>query len=267
MNKSTLIENIRKKSSFLCVGLDSEFSKIPAEFLTTGDPVFEFNKAVIDETQDYTVAYKINIAFYESLGSKGWDSLQKTLDYLPADVFKIADAKRGDIGNTSRLYAKTFFETFSFDAVTVSPYMGIDSVSPFLEYENKWVIILALTSNKGSFDFQMLSTGERKLYEEVLIKSQKWGNDGNIMYVVGATHPESFAEIRKLVPGHFFLIPGVGTQGGDLQKISQFAMNDENGILVNVSRAIIFPENYSDFRKTVRLQAANYQEQMSRFIR
>jgi len=267
MNRQELIKQIKQKESFLCVGLDSEISKIPQEFLAFADPVLEFNKAVIESTKEFAVAYKINIAFYESLGYKGWITLEKTLEHLPADVFTIADAKRGDIGNTSRMYAKTFFETYSFDAITVSPYMGIDSISPFLEYNHKWVIILALTSNKGSSDFQLLETGGKKVYEEVLAKSSTWGSINNTMYVVGATHPEAFDEIRKIVPEHFLLIPGVGTQGGDLEKICIHALNKDIGILVNVSRAVIFPENYTDFRNAVVESAQFYQQQMAPFVR
>jgi orotidine-5'-phosphate decarboxylase len=263
MDKKNLIDQILKKKSYLCVGLDSEMSKIPEQFLRSDDPVFEFNKSVIDATKEFTVAYKINIAFYESLGYKGWQSLENTLSYLPEDVLRIADAKRGDIGNTSRQYAKTFFETYSFDAITVSPYMGIDSISPFFEYPGKWVIILALTSNKGSADFQMLQTGKSKVFEEVIIKSSQWGNTDNTMYVIGATHPEAFAGIRKLIPNHFILIPGVGAQGGDLEMISQNAINEDIGILVNVSRAIIFPEVKTGFQIAVHDQAKWYRDQMA----
>lgn len=266
MKKGELITEIRNKKSFLCVGLDSELSKIPKQFLNSEDAVFEFNKAVIESTAEYAVAYKLNIAFYESQGIKGWQSLQKTIDFIPGNIFKIADAKRGDIGNTSKQYAKTFFETFSFDAITVSPYMGEDSISPFLGYKDKWVIILALTSNKGSADFQMLETGKRKLYEEVLLKSSKWGTDENTMFVVGATHPEEFTEIRKIIPDHFILIPGVGAQGGDLEKISGYAINKDTGIIVNVSRAIIFPEIYDDFKTEVAKLSRQYQKLMSGFI-
>lgn len=267
MKRQELINQIRTKKSYLCVGLDSELSKIPKEFHKTQDPVYEFNKAIIEATQNHAVAYKINIAFYESLGIKGWQSLEKTLGHIPESIFKIADAKRGDIGNTSKQYAKTFFETFPFDAVTVSPYMGEDSIAPFLEYQNKWVIILALTSNKGSADFQLLDTSQKKLYEEVLYRSSKWGSVENIMYVIGATHPEAFKDIRKLIPDHFILVPGVGAQGGDLEKISLNAMNSDIGILINVSRDIIFPENYTDFYLAVSGKAQFYRNQMSGFIK
>ncbi|MFC2114638.1 orotidine-5'-phosphate decarboxylase, partial [Bacteroidota bacterium] len=209
MNKAQLIEEIQRKKSFLCVGLDTDLNKIPIHLKSTDDPVFEFNKAVIDATKHVTVSYKLNLAFYESLGVKGWESMEKTVNYIPDTIFKIADAKRGDIGNTSKQYAKTFFETFPFDAITVSPYMGSDSIQPFLEFKDKWVIILALTSNAGSTDFQLLKTGEDYLFEKVLKTSKTWGSDSNIMYVVGATHPESFAGIRKIIPDHFILIPGV----------------------------------------------------------
>jgi orotidine-5'-phosphate decarboxylase len=267
MKRTELVYQMRQKRSYLCVGLDTDIEKIPADFLKADDPVFEFNKSIIDATKDYAVAYKANIAFYESLGYKGWISLEKTVNYIPEDIFKIADAKRGDIGNTSRQYAKTFFETLNFDAITVSPYMGEDSVGPFLEYKNKWVIILALTSNKGSADFQLLNTGQdKKLYEDVLLKSSLWGSENNIMYVVGATHPDLLADIRMLIPNHFILIPGVGAQGGDLQKISINALNNDVGILVNVSRDIIFPEKKEDFPDNVRERARYYQQIMAGFF-
>jgi orotidine-5'-phosphate decarboxylase len=267
MKRAELVYEIRQKKSYLCVGLDTDLTKVPHQFLQTADPIFEFNKAIIDATKDFAVAYKANIAFYESLGYKGWISLEKTIAHIPDNIFRIADAKRGDIGNTSKQYAKTFFETFDFDAITVSPYMGEDSISPFLEYKNKWVIILALTSNKGSADFQLLNTGtDKKLYEEVLLKSSQWGNEGNLMYVVGATHPDLLADIRMLIPNHFILIPGVGSQGGDLEKISINALNNDIGILVNVSRAVIFPEKQEDFPNNVIEQAAFYRNIMSGFI-
>jgi len=266
MNKEQLIRSIREKKSFLCVGLDTDIKKIPKFFLDHNDPVFEFNKTIIDHTKDYAVAYKLNLAFYESLGISGWNSLEKTIDYIPENIFKIADAKRGDIGNTSQMYAKTFFNTYNFDAVTVSPYMGEDSISPFLEFEDKWVIVLALTSNKGSNDFQLFSSGHEMLYERVLKTVKTWGSENNIMFVVGATHPEAFSDIRKIIPDHFILIPGVGTQGGDLHQISKYALNQDVGVLVNVSRGIIYPESALDFPLNVKEKALMYQKEMADYI-
>jgi orotidine-5'-phosphate decarboxylase len=265
MNRSELINEVKTKKSFLCVGLDSDISKLPQKYLTCEDPVFSFNRDVIDQTKDYAVAYKMNIAFYESLGPAGWQSLEKTLNYIPDNIFKIADAKRGDIGNTSKQYAKTFFETYDFDSITVSPYMGVDSISPFLEFENKWVIILALTSNKGSEDFQFFDDGKQKLYERVLEISQTWGDDKNIMYVVGATHPEAFADIRKIIPNHFILIPGIGAQGGDFEKVVAHAKNDDYGMLINVSRGIIFPKT-GEFPKNIGVEAKKYHDLMSKYF-
>jgi len=276
MNREQLINQIRAKKSFLCIGLDSELAKIPKVFQGCTDPQYEFNKAIIEATATYAIAYKPNMAFYESRGPKGWTSLEKTLEIIPENIFKIADAKRGDIGNTSRLYAKTFFETFNFDAVTTSPYMGIDSISPFLEYENKWVIIIALTSNEGSKDFQYFMGHKTKpLYKEVLIKSREWGTINNTMYVVGATHPEELIEVRNEIPVHFILIPGIGTQGGDLQKSAQNAfINPDVGILANVSRAIIFPKEpeeggfktIDDYKIAVVKQTEYYQNEMEAFL-
>jgi orotidine-5'-phosphate decarboxylase len=267
MNRKELIAQIREKGSFLCVGLDSDINKIPEFLLDYEDPVFEFNKKIIEATKDYSVCYKINIAFYEALGKKGWDTLEKTVNIIPPGILKIADAKRGDIGNTSYQYARAFFESMPFDAITVAPYMGQDSISPFLEFKDKWVIILALTSNKGSNDFQFLDTNDnRKLYEQVILKSSTWGSTDNIMYVVGATHPESFKHIRALIPDHFLLIPGVGTQGGDLEKIAINAINEDIGILVNVSRAIIFPEVKEGFPTNCANQAKLYASIMKKYI-
>ncbi|MFK7807989.1 MAG: orotidine-5'-phosphate decarboxylase [Saprospiraceae bacterium] len=241
MTRKALVEQIKKKGSYLCVGLDTDLNRIPKHLLSTEDPVFEFNKQIIDATKNHCVAYKPNIAFYEALGAKGWESLAKTLDYIPDDIFTIADAKRGDIGNTSSLYAKAFFETLNFDAVTVAPYMGIDSVAPFLEFENKWVILLALTSNKGSQDFQMAKQdNEMPLYEKVMRTAMTWGTPDNLMFVVGATHPEKMQDIRRIAPDHFLLVPGVGAQGGDLQKLSEYGLNEDAGLLVNSSRGIIY---------------------------
>lgn len=267
MDKKSLFKQIQQKSSFLCVGLDTDLAKIPPYLLKEADPIFEFNKQIIDHTADYAVAYKPNIAFYEALGPKGWESLQKTLDYIPKDIFTISDAKRGDIGNTSKLYAKAFFEQMNFDSVTVAPYMGKDSVSPFLEFEGKWVILLALTSNEGSKDFQVLETeGGKPLFQQVLEKSQEWGSDENLMYVVGATRGEKIAEVRKYAPDHFFLVPGVGAQGGSLQEVAQYGMNKECGLLVNSSRGIIYASNGEDFGAKAGQAAKELQQEMSQLL-
>src|SRR5687768_3952995 len=241
MNRAELFAQIQKKNSCLCIGLDTDLLKVPKHLLNTVDPVFEFNKQIIDATHEYCVAYKPNIAFYEALGPKGWESLQKTLEYIPKDIFTIADAKRGDIGNTASLYAKTFFEYLPFDSITVAPYMGEDSVKPFLEYEGKWVILLAHTSNPGSGDFQLIEskTTGRKLYEEVIVTAQRWAGPGQLMFVVGATQADKIASIRKLAPEYFFLVPGIGAQGGDLEQVSKHGMNKKCGLLVNSARAII----------------------------
>src|SRR5690606_3053461 len=232
MNRQQLIEQIRTKKSFLCVGLDSDLTKIPRHLFATADPVFEFNKAIIDATKDYAVAYKINTAFYESQGVKGWTSMAKTLSYIPKECFTIADAKRGDIGNTSEQYAKTFFDTYNFDSVTVAPYMGEDSVSPFLQFPGKWAIVLGLTSNKGSHDFQLQQSGSQLLYERVLETVSTWGNTDNLMFVVGATRSEQLENVRRMIPNHFLLLPGVGAQGGDLAMLAKTTMNKDVGILV-----------------------------------
>lgn len=267
MTREALISQIRTKQSFLCVGLDTDLSRIPKHLLSAKDPIFEFNKVIIDSTKDYCVAYKPNIAFYESLGSKGWDSLGKTIDYISETHFTIADAKRGDIGNTSRQYAKTFFETFNFDAITVAPYMGIDSVSPFLEYDNKWVILLALTSNKGSNDFQQFQNDQGEcLFERVITQSQHWGNPENLMYVVGATHPESFIDIRKLAQDHFLLVPGVGAQGGTVSDVCKFGLNDDIGLLINSSRGIIYSSQEENFGESAQNQAKSLAMRMKTFI-
>jgi orotidine-5'-phosphate decarboxylase len=268
MTRSELVEQIKKKGSYLCVGLDTDLSKIPPHLLSVSDPVFEFNKQIIDATHEHCVAYKPNLAFYEALGPKGWESLQKTVDYIPKDIFTIADAKRGDIGNTSSLYAKAFFEQMNFDSITVAPYMGEDSVKPFLEFKNKWVILLAHTSNPGSADFQLLgsSTG-RKFYEEVISKSQKWGTTENLMYVVGATHADRIGDIRKLAPEHFFLVPGVGAQGGDLCQVSTAGLTKDCGLLVNSSRAIIYASNGKDFAADAKIESQKLQEEMSVYLK
>lgn len=267
MNKQELIDNIRRKKSFLCVGLDTDINKIPEHlFDETDDAIFEFNKQIIDVTADLCVAYKPNLAFYESIGLEGWDVLDRTVEYIRTnypDQFIIADAKRGDIGNTSAMYARTFFGNMDFDAVTVAPYMGEDSVSPFLTYENKWVILLALTSNKGAFDFQFMQQedGER-LFEKVLKVSKKWGNDENMMYVVGATKAEMLADIRKIIPTHFLLVPGVGAQGGSLQEVAKYGLTDECGLLVNSSRQIIYASSEQDFAEKAREEALKVQQEM-----
>lgn len=267
MKRQELIAEIRSKKSFLCVGLDTDLSKIPAHLLDTEDPIFEFNKAIIDATKDFTVAYKPNIAFYECYGPKGWESLKKTIDYIPKNIFTIADAKRGDIGNTSTYYAKTFFEYLNCDSVTVAPYMGEDSVTPFLKFNNKWVILLALTSNKGALDFQF-STDEKgeELYKKVLRKSAKWGSDENLMYVVGATRAEGIGEVRRLAPDHFFLVPGVGAQGGSLKDVANYGWNKDCGLLVNSSRGIIYASNGADFAEKAREEARKLQQEMASIL-
>ncbi len=267
MTKAQLIQQIKNKKSFLCIGLDTDLDKIPTHFLEMEDPIFEFNKAIIDATKDYCVAYKPNIAFYECHGAKGWESLQKTVDYIPKNIFTIADAKRGDIGNTSLYYAKTFFDEYQFDSVTVAPYMGEDSVAPFLTHENKWAILLALTSNKGALDFQMTEdiSGE-KLFEKVLKKSATWGTTENLMYVVGATRAERIGEVRKLVPNHFFLVPGVGAQGGSLEDVVKYGWNDDCGLLVNSSRGILYASKGADFAEKARAEAEKLQLEMAKLL-
>jgi orotidine-5'-phosphate decarboxylase len=262
MNRQQLIEQIKEKRSFLCVGLDTDLSRIPVHLLGLEDPVFEFNKQIIDATKDLCVAYKPNIAFYESLGVSGLISLQKTLDYIPENIFTIADAKRGDVGNTSKMYAKAFFENMNFNSITVAPYMGKDSVTPFLSYKNKWVILLALTSNEGGKDFQFLETNNKTLYKYVIETSSKWASPDNMMYVVGATQAESLLEIRKTIPGHFLLVPGVGAQGGSLAEVSKFGMNKDCGLLVNSSRAIIYASADRDFAEMARKRAFDLQNEM-----
>jgi orotidine-5'-phosphate decarboxylase len=270
MNYIQLFNLIKNKRSFLCVGLDSDIEKIPSSLMKYDDPVFEFNKRIIDATVNFTVAYKPNLAFYESRGVDGLKSLQKTIDYLNGfgdDVFTIADAKRGDIGNTSKQYAKAFFEVFDFDAITVAPYMGQDSVSPFLEFENKWVILLALTSNQGAADFQYFEDkNSKKLFQEVLYKSQEWSTKENMMYVVGATKAEALTGIRKVVPEHFLLVPGVGAQGGSLEEVARYGMTDKCGLLVNSSRGIIFASNEEDFAEKAGEKALELQQQMEKLL-
>ncbi len=267
MNRAQLFEQIKKKNSYLCVGLDTDITKIPGHLKNSVDPVFEFNKQIIDATHQHCVAYKPNIAFYEALGSKGWESLAKTLEYIPKECFTIADAKRGDIGNTSSLYARAFFEQMNFDSITVAPYMGEDSVKPFLEFKNKWVILLAHTSNSGSSDFQLIeSKSGKKLYEEVITKSQQWGTPEQLMYVVGATRADKIAEIRKLAPEHFFLVPGIGAQGGDLAETSKHGLNKQCGLLVNSTRAIIYASSDKDFAKAAEIEAGKVKAEMSALL-
>jgi len=270
MTKEQLISQIKAKKSFLCVGLDVDLDKIPPHLLDTEDPIFEFNKAIIDATHDVTVAYKPNTAFYEAYGLKGWKSLEKTIDYLNKnypDIFTIADAKRGDIGNTSTRYAQAFFQDMKFDSVTVAPYMGSDSVEPFLAFENKFTIMLALTSNKGGLDFQLLKDQEGvTLYEKVLKTSLSWKNSDQLMYVVGATRPEYFQKIRNIVPNHFLLVPGVGAQGGDLQGVCHYGLNNDVGLLVNSSRGIIYASSSEDFAQKAREKAVELQQEMSEIL-
>ena len=263
MNREDIITEIKKKRSFLCIGLDTDINKVPKHLLDTEDPIFEFNKEIIDATKDLCVAYKPNIAFYESTGIDGWISLKKTLDYIPKDIFTIADAKRGDIGNTSRMYAKSFFENMDFDAITVSPYMGSDSILPFLEYKGKWTIILSLTSNPGGSDFQKIKdTQGTQLFEHVLTQAKQWGNDKNIMFVVGATRSEQLENIRKIVPDHFLLVPGIGKQGGNLEDVVKYGINPDCGLLVNSSRGIIYSSSGSDFADKARSEAKKIQLEM-----
>jgi orotidine-5'-phosphate decarboxylase len=268
MNRSQLFELIKRKRSYLCVGLDTDIEKIPKHLLSLPDPIFEFNRQIIDATCEYCIAYKPNIAFYEALGPKGWESLQRTLEYIPKDIFTIADAKRGDIGNTSGLYARAFFQQMNFDALTVAPYMGEDSVRPFLQFENKWVILLAHTSNPGSADFQLVEskvTGKR-LYEEVIIRAKAWADADHMMFVVGATQAEKMESIRTLAPKYFFLVPGVGAQGGDLEMVSKYGMNKECGLIVNSARAIIYASDGKDFSSRAREEARKVQMQMEALL-
>ena len=269
MTTQQLHEQILQKKSFLCVGLDPDLTKIPAHLLETEDPIFEFNKAIIDATHDLAVGYKPNTAFFEAYGIKGWMSLQKTINYINEnypEIFTIADAKRGDIGNTSSMYAKAFFEDLNFNSVTVAPYMGKDSVEPFLAFENKHTIMLALTSNEGAFDFQTLTTNGKELYKQVLETSKTWKNSHNLMYVVGATKAEYFAEIRKIVPDSFLLVPGIGAQGGSLSEVCKYGMNDKIGLLVNSARAIIYASKEIDFAEKAREEALLVQKEMEEII-
>lgn len=263
MKRSELIGQIKKKRSFLCIGLDTDLSKIPPHLLKEKDPIFAFNKAIIDATYDLCVAYKPNTAFYEALGTKGWESLERTIEYIPKDILSIADAKRGDIGNTSGYYAKAFFNEMGTDAITIAPYMGEDSVRPFLGFEGKWAIVLALTSNDGSKDFQLIRDKDNKaFFEHVLERSAGWGSPEELMYVVGATRAEGIAEVRKLVPDHFFLVPGVGAQGGSLEDVVKYGWNKDCGLLVNSSRGIIYASNGDDFSLAAREVAKTIQQEM-----
>ncbi len=266
MNRPQLIKQIKEKKSYLCVGLDTDAARLPRHLQDHPDGIFHFNKAIIDATKDYCVAYKINTAFYEAMGLKGWEAMERTVDHIPSAHFKIADAKRGDIGNTSAQYAKAFFETMHFDAVTVAPYMGEDSVRPFLEYEDKFAIVLGLTSNKGANDFELQKMGDEFLYEKVLRAVAKWGTRDNLMFVVGATQAIELGNIRKIIPDNFLLVPGVGFQGGSLKEVSKYGMNNDCGLLVNASRTIIYAgedENFADEAKTI---AQQYQKEMSEYL-
>lgn len=270
MNRKDLLQLIIKKQSLLCVGLDTDIDLIPQHLLKYEDPIFEFNKQIIDATLSTAVAYKPNLAFYESRGIEGWKSLEKTMQYLNKfkdEAFTIADAKRGDIGNTSKMYAKAFFEWMDFDSVTVAPYMGADSVKPFLEYKEKWVILLGLTSNVGSADFQFSETGDGKLYEKVIRKAQEWGTPDQLMFVIGATHPEQFVSIRNIAPEHFYLVPGVGAQGGDINQICQNGLNSHGGLLINSTRAIIYASKGEDFAEKARQCALEATQTMAPYVK
>jgi orotidine-5'-phosphate decarboxylase len=266
MTAKVLIEQIKEKKSYLCVGLDTSIEKIPRHLQSHPDAVFEFNKQIIDATKDLCVGYKINTAFYEATGVKGWEAMEKTVNYIPSTHFKIADAKRGDIGNTSSQYAKAFFEVLNFDAITVAPYMGSDSIQPFLEYENKWTIVLGLTSNEGSGDFQQQKLGENYLYETVIKKVSEWGTKENLMFVVGATKAADILSIRKIIPDNFLLIPGVGFQGGSLAEVSKNGINNDCGLLVNASRAIIYAGKEENFADEARIIAYKYQTEMKSYL-
>jgi len=269
MTTQQLVQEIHKKKSFLCIGLDVDLTKIPQFLLELDDPIFEFNKAIIDATHDVCIAYKPNTAFYEAYGIKGWKSLQKTIDYINEkypEMFTIADAKRGDIGNTSTMYAKAFLEDLNFDSVTVAPYMGKDSVEPFLEFENKHAILLALTSNEGAFDFQTQNVDGKELYKVVLETSKTWKNAQKLMYVVGATKAEYFTEIRKIIPDNFILVPGVGAQGGNLQEVCKYGMNDNIGLLINSSRGIIYASKENNFAEKAREEALKMQQEMESIL-
>ncbi len=267
MTRHQLIDQIKIKKSYLCVGLDTCMEKIPAHLKSHKNALFEFNRQLIDATKDLCVGYKINTAFYEAEGVKGWEAMEQTVNYIPSNLFKIADAKRGDIGNTSAQYAKAFFEVLNFDAITVAPYMGADSIQPFLEYENKWTIVLGLTSNKGSEDFEQLKTGNNYLYEEVIKKVSEWGTKENLMFVVGATKASDLSSIRKIIPDNFLLIPGVGTQGGNLGEVSKYGLNNDCGLLVNASRAIIYAGRNETFAEDATVVAQGLQKEMEGLLK
>jgi orotidine-5'-phosphate decarboxylase len=269
MNRKILVEQIRSKQTYLCVGLDTDLEKIPSHLKDEEDPIFAFNKAIIDATLPYCVSYKINTAFYEAQGLKGWQSMEKTVNYIPDTHFRIADAKRGDIGNTSTQYAIAFLKNLPFDAITVAPYMGEDSVKPFLRFEGKWAIVLGLTSNPGAADFELNTLAgepQERVYEKVIRKVAEWGSNENLMFVVGATRSDEFINLRKIAPHHFFLVPGVGAQGGSLEEISRKAMNADVGLLVNVSRDIIFASSNQDFAQVAASKAMGYAEQMKLYL-
>ena len=266
MNRPSLTELISKQKSYLCVGLDTDIEKIPAHLHSRKNPVVDFNKCIIEATEKYCVSYKINTAFYEAHGSKGWDWMAETLEHIPATHFTIADAKRGDIGNTSAQYARAFFETMNFDAITVSPYMGEDSIKPFLAYADKFTIVLGLTSNAGAKNFEMLKSGDKFVYEKVIEKVAEWGTEDNLMFVVGATQTEQIINIRHVIPDHFLLIPGIGAQGGSLKDVSKYAMNSHYGILVNSSRNIIYASAGEDFAEKAADAARDYQQQMENYF-
>ncbi len=271
MNYNQIFEQIKKKQSFLCVGLDTDINKIPQHLLDSNDPIFEFNKQIVDATAQYVVAYKPNIAFYEALGAKGWESLEKIVEYIKnkyPEIFLIADAKRGDIGNTSNMYAKAFFENMKFDAITLAPYMGEDSVSPFLVYKDKWVVLLALTSNNSAKDFQLLDikNSDNKLFHNVIEKSSSWGDNNNLMYVVGATKAEKLQDVRKIIPDNFLLIPGVGAQGGSLEEVAKYGMNKKCGLLVNSSRGIIYADSSKKFAEIAAVKTAELQKKMKNLL-
>ncbi|CAN5185985.1 orotidine-5'-phosphate decarboxylase [soil metagenome] len=266
MNRHKLVGQIKEKRSFLCVGLDTDFTKIPSHLQLMPGAIFEFNKAIIDATKDHCVAYKINTAFYEAMGVKGWEVMKQTVNYISTSHFKIADAKRGDIGYTSSQYAKAFFETLNFDAITVAPYMGEDSIRPFLEYEDKWTIVLGLTSNKGANDFELQKVGNEFLYEKVLRTVSKWGTPENLMFVAGATQASQLKNIRKIIPDHFLLVPGIGAQGGSLKEVSKYGLNKDCGLLVNASRAIIYAAEDESFAAKAKQISQEYQKEMSSYL-
>ena len=266
MNRETLISEIRRKKSFLCIGLDTDETLMPSSMAGYPDAIYEFNKRIIDATLDSCVGYKINTAFYEAMGTRGWDALERTANYIPSTHFRIADAKRGDIGNTSAKYARAFFETMDFDAITVAPYMGEDSIRPFLEYKDKWTIVLGLTSNKGAIDFELQPSGDKLLFEKVIETTAKWGTTDNLMFVAGATQTEYLSRVRKIVPDHFLLVPGVGFQGGSLAEVAATAMNKDVGLLVNVSRAILYASSEENFAEESRITAKQYNYEMLKLL-